>query len=171
MTCETQAQEGGKFGNRSLINDFPILYWQLPTYTSYSHVDFVDFVCAGRARQFRTHRLHPLQHKYRLRRRPLRQIMHSGVGEEVEAKEEAEDKLGGEGGSTMHEEGADFRAPLGPFAQRAMGNIKSTSSWESVLQSGKKPTRMVSSRTSMVNMVILPDAWRVISRIPTTKQG
>ena len=171
MTCETQAQEGGKFGNRSLIDDFLILYWKLPTNTSYSHVDFVDFVCAGQARQCRTHRLHrlhPLQHKYRLRQRPLRQSMHSGVGEEVEAEAEAEDKLGEEGIGMMHEEEADSRAPLGSFAQRAMESIKRISSWESVLQSGRKPTRMGTFKTSMESMVILPDVWRVISRIPTT---
>ena len=65
------------------------------------------------------HRLYPLQHKYRLRQRPLRQSMHSGVGEEVEAEAEAEDKLGEEGIGMMHEEEADSRAPLGSFAQRA----------------------------------------------------
>ena len=91
--------------------------------------------------------------QHRLRRIPLVQSTHSGVGEEVEAKEEDEDKLGGEGGSTMHEEGADSRAPLGPFAQRAMGSIKSTSSWESALQSGKEPTRTDTYSYDVQNLV------------------
>ena len=94
--------------------------------------------------------------------------MHSGVGEEVEAEAEAEDKLGGKGGGMMHEEEADSRAPPGLFAQRAMESIKRISSWESVLQSGRKPTRMGTFRTTTENMVILPDVWTVISHIPTT---
>ena len=94
--------------------------------------------------------------------------MLSGVGEEVEAEAEAEDKMGGEGIGMMHEEEADSRAPPGPFERRAMGSIKRISSWELVLQSGRKPTRMGTPKTTMGNMVILPDVWRVISRILTT---
>ena len=173
MTCETQAQEGGKFRSKKHSTRFPNIVLATPCLYLISHVDFADFVCAGQARQCRTHRLHrlhPLQHKHRLRRIPLVQSTHSGVGEEVEAEAEAEDKLGGEGGGTIHEAEGDTRAPLGPFDQRATGSIKSISLWESVLRSGRKRTRTDSSRTIMGSTVTLPDVWIVHSRIPMTQQ-
>jgi hypothetical protein len=95
--------------------------------------------------------------------------MHSGVGEEVEAEAEAEDKLGEEGIGMMHEEEADPRAPLGSFAQRAMESIKRTSSWESVLQSGRRLTKRGTSRTFTESTGTSPDVSTASSPTRTTQ--